>query len=51
MAAEALVLGLQVVEASLKGLAAGPRDGLHTPITRRSAGCNGAAPAAEQGSA
>jgi hypothetical protein len=32
LAAEALVLGLQVVEASLKGLAAGTRDGLHTPI-------------------
>jgi hypothetical protein len=32
LAAEALVLGLQVVEASLKGLAAGTRDGLHTTI-------------------
>ena len=32
LAAEALVLGLQVAEASLKGLAAGTRDGLHTPI-------------------
>jgi hypothetical protein len=32
LAAEALVLGSQVVEASLKGLAAGTRDGLHTPI-------------------
>jgi hypothetical protein len=30
LAAEALVLGLQVVEASQKGLAAGTRDGLHT---------------------
>jgi hypothetical protein len=30
--AAALVLGLQVVETSLKGLAAGTRDGLHTPI-------------------
>jgi hypothetical protein len=30
--AEALVLGLQVTEASLKGLAAGTRDGLHTSI-------------------
>jgi hypothetical protein len=29
---EALVLGLQVAEASLKGLAAGTRDGLHTSI-------------------
>jgi hypothetical protein len=34
LAAEALVLGLQVAEASLKGLAAGTRDGLHTPIIR-----------------
>ena len=33
LAAEALVLGLQVTEASLKGLAAGTRDGLHTSIT------------------
>ena len=32
LAAEALVLGLQVTEASLKGLAAGTRDGLHTCI-------------------
>ena len=32
LAAEALVLGLQVVEASLKGLAAGTRDGLHTSL-------------------
>ena len=32
LAAEALVLGLQVVDASLKGLAAGTRDGLHTPL-------------------
>jgi hypothetical protein len=32
LAAEALVLGLQVTEASLKGLAAGTRDGLHTPF-------------------
>ena len=30
LAAEALVLGLQVAEASLKGLAAGTRDWLHT---------------------
>ncbi len=39
--AEALVLGLQVMKASMKGLAAGTRDGLHTcckpgsEITRR----------------
>ena len=32
LAAEALVLGLQIVEASLKGLAAGTRDGLHAFI-------------------
>ena len=30
--AEALVLGLQVNEASLEGLAAGTRDGLHTSL-------------------
>jgi hypothetical protein len=30
LAAEAVVLGLQVTEASLKGLAASTRDGLHT---------------------
>jgi hypothetical protein len=30
LAAEALVLGLQVMQASLKGLAAGTGDGLHT---------------------
>src|SRR5262249_34413297 len=32
LAAEALVLGLQVAEASLKGLAAGTRGGFHAPI-------------------
>ena len=32
LAAQALVLGLQIVEASLQGLAAGTRDGLHTPL-------------------
>jgi hypothetical protein len=32
LAAEAVVLSLQVVEASLKGLAAGTGDGVHTPI-------------------
>jgi hypothetical protein len=32
LAAEALVLGLEVVNTSLKGLAAGTRDGLHTSI-------------------
>ena len=32
LAPEAFVLGLQVVQASLKGLAAGTRDGFHTPI-------------------
>ena len=30
--AEALVLGLQVTQASLKGLAAGTGDGLHTTL-------------------
>jgi hypothetical protein len=32
LAAEAVVLGLQVAEASLKGLAAGTRDRFHTPL-------------------
>src|SRR5262249_32249494 len=32
LVAEALVLGLQVAEASLKGLAAGTRDGFHTSL-------------------
>src|SRR5262249_538107 len=32
LATEALVLGLQVAEASLKGPAAGTRDGLHTSV-------------------
>src|SRR5262249_61477062 len=32
LAAEALILGLQVAEASLKGLTASTRDGLHTPL-------------------
>ena len=32
LAAQALVLGLEVVDASLKGLAAGTRDGLHTQL-------------------
>jgi hypothetical protein len=32
LAAEPLVLGLQVAEAPLKGLAAGTRDGSHTPF-------------------
>src|SRR5262249_54750704 len=36
LAAEALVLGLQVTQASLKGLAAGTRDGLHTLIVAKS---------------
>ena len=34
LAAEALVLGLQVTETSLKGLAAGTQDELHTCIIR-----------------
>jgi hypothetical protein len=32
LAAEALILGLQVAEASLKGLAAGTGDGWHTSL-------------------
>jgi hypothetical protein len=32
LAAEALVLGSQITEASLKGLAAGTRDGFHTSL-------------------
>jgi hypothetical protein len=32
LAAEALVLGLEGAEASWKGLAAGTRDGFHTPL-------------------
>jgi hypothetical protein len=32
LAAEALILGLQLTQTSLKGLAAGTRDGLHTSI-------------------
>jgi hypothetical protein len=36
LAAEAVVLGLQVMEASLQGLAAGTRDGLLTPLWERS---------------
>jgi hypothetical protein len=47
---EALVLGLQVTEALLKGLAAGTRDGLHTSIISE-AGRSCASPAAEHGSA
>jgi hypothetical protein len=37
LAAEALVLGLQVTKASLKGLAAGTRDGFHTRIVAKDA--------------
>jgi hypothetical protein len=32
LAAQTVVLGLQVAEASLKGLAAGTRGGFHTPL-------------------
>jgi hypothetical protein len=32
LAVEALILGLQVADASLKCVAAGTRDGLHTPL-------------------
>jgi uncharacterized protein (TIGR03067 family) len=51
---EALVLGLQFTEASLKGLAAGTRDGLHTPIIgvpRRCPAASGAVPGRGAGAA
>jgi hypothetical protein len=51
LAAESVVLGLQVVEAPLKGLAAGTRDGLPTFITSEAGGRSCASPAAEHGSA
>jgi hypothetical protein len=35
LAAKALVLGSQVTESSLKGLAAGTRDGMHTSLKAR----------------
>jgi hypothetical protein len=47
---EALVLSLQVVKATLKGLAAGTPDGLHTPLEGRPRPIC-AATVAEQGSA
>ena len=50
LAAEALVLGLQVTETSLKGLAAGTQDELHTCIIRE-AGPQLRPPAAAWGSA
>ena len=40
LAAQALVLGLQVTEASLKGLAAGTRDVLHTSILAEARGAS-----------
>ena len=51
LAAEALVLGLQVVEASLKGSAAGTGDGLHTSIIGERQAAAALTLAAEQGSA
>jgi hypothetical protein len=51
LAAKALVLGLQVTEASLKGLAAGTGDGLHTSIIGETQAAAVPIPAAEQGSA
>src|SRR5262249_5431164 len=47
LAAEAIVLGLEVAEASLKGLAAGTRDGWHTFIISE-AGVSAALTATEQ---
>jgi prepilin-type processing-associated H-X9-DG protein len=41
LAAEALVLGLQVVDPSLKGLAVGATDRLHVGIVRSSGRCSG----------
>ena len=51
LTAEALVLGLQVTEASLKGLAAGTGDGLHTSSIGETQAAAAPTPAAEQGSA
>jgi hypothetical protein len=51
LTAEALVLGLQVTEVSLKGLAAGTRDELHTFIIREAGAAPAQTAATEQGSA
>jgi hypothetical protein len=51
LAAKALVLGLQVTEASSQGLAAGTGDGLHTSIIGETQTAAVPIPAAEQGSA
>ena len=51
LAAEALGLGLQVTEASLKGLAAGTRDRLHTSIIGEALAAAALPPAAVQVSA
>jgi hypothetical protein len=48
LAAQALVLGLEVAEASLKGLAAGTGDGLHTLIIGKAGAAAALTPAAEQ---
>jgi hypothetical protein len=51
LAAEAVVLGLEATEASLKGLAASTRDGLHASIIGEAGAATALIPAAEQGSA
>jgi hypothetical protein len=51
LAAEALVLSLQVTQASLKGLAAGTGDGLHTSIIGEAGAAAARTLAAVQGSA
>jgi hypothetical protein len=48
LAAEALVFGLQVTESSLKGLAAGTRDGFHTLIVAKTRQGSGAISTANQ---
>jgi hypothetical protein len=48
---QALVLGLQVAEASLKDMAASTGDGLHTTIIGETQAAAVPIPAAEQGSA
>jgi hypothetical protein len=51
LTAEALVLGLQVVEALLQGLTAGARDELHTSIIGKATATAAPPQAAGQGSA
>jgi hypothetical protein len=50
LVAEAVVLGLQVGEASRKGLAAGTREGLHASIIGEAGATAALTPTAEQGS-